>query len=177
LRDDIREGRLQTIDDDHLACFKPVNEIFPHLNVQDVFSILRRTTDHSTVDAFDLLSQVNCANRRIQVPDLRFNEKKWGSSRSKVRILHEQLSNRNPVIISVPLQMILGPNEAGNHALTVFGREFREGKCQFLVRNTWDLLCAYLEKKYEKDCNSRQGTFWLREEDLLTSLNRIYYLQ
>lgn len=177
LRDDIRQGRVQGTDYADFACFKPVNEIFPHLNVEDIFSILRKTSDDTAVDAFDLLSQINCANRRVELPDLRFDEKKWGTSKSKVRILHEQLSNGNPVIISVPLRLILGEDESGNHALTVFGRELRQGKCEFLVRNTWDLLCSILAEKYVKNCNSRNGTFWMSEEDLLTSLNRIYYLR
>ena len=61
------------------------------------------------------------------------------------------------------------PTNDGLHASTVVAREFRNGTCQYLIRNTYGSGCGM----YQFECE--RGNIWVPEDVVKASLNSIVY--
>jgi|GEM_PF-6518023 len=177
IRELITQGQVSPDFFEKMTSIKAVQAIFPHLQFTEIFDIIQRTTEHSPVEAFDLLTRSNCAQRRIEVPTFQFYDRTFGSVESKIQDLHKQISRQTPVIISAKINMLFQTSSNGNHALTIFGRDFLDGKCQFLIRNTWESQCSVLKSPLRNHCDNNDGSFWISEEDLALALNRLYYIR
>lgn len=176
LRHQFQEGRVQNYFEPNSMFFKSISTLFPHLEPRNLLSIFEASKEESSIVLFDRLAQANCGTRRISVPSFRVKKYGWGPAHWKLHKLDQHLSAGAPAIISIRINSILIFPYSGNHAMTVFGRELRDGKCQYMVRNTWEDQCAYLAKKYDKTCNNYDGTFWIDEETLREGLDRVYLI-
>lgn len=58
----------------------------------------------------------------------------------------------------------------GFHASTVIGRRWKNGRCEYNIRNSWGRTCSLY--KPEIECNQDDGSYWMKDEDFFNmSLN------
>lgn len=69
------------------------------------------------------------------------------------------------------------------HGSSIVGREFRDGQCWYMVRNSWGPSCdGYVTKiapkdpKPDIDCKNG-GEIWIREDQLLPNVYGITYIE
>lgn len=177
IRELMAQGQAYPVFFEKATYTKAIQTIFPHLQVLEIFDIIQRTSERAPIETFDLLTRSNCSHRRIEVPSFQFYDRTFGSIESKIQDLHRQISRQTPVIISAKMNMLFHTSSTGNHALTIFGRDFLDGKCQFLIRNTWELHCNALKSSFQNHCNNHDGSFWISEDALAPALNRLYYIR
>ena len=86
--------------------------------------------------------------------------------------LDELINQENPVAIVYHRDFVI-PNGGDNelHTSILVGREFRDGQCQYLVRNSF----GPTEGQYTRD--NERGHFWISEKEIHENVVEIGYLQ
>lgn len=64
---------------------------------------------------------------------------------------------------------------AGEHSVLVVGRKFENNENYFLIRNSWGESCDGYIQKIKRNCEN--GYFWISEDDLLSTLYSVVYLE
>ncbi|NUM88230.1 MAG: hypothetical protein HUU37_03410 [Bdellovibrionales bacterium] len=81
--------------------------------------------------------------------------------------LNAQLSRGNLVAITYKTKRFMtGSNQT--HVSSVMARRWKNGSCQYLVRNSWGKGCSNYADGVE--CDGEAGAFWANEADLKASL-------
>lgn len=101
-----------------------------------------------------------------------------------IKIINQNLWLNNPVGIGFYVRLIKPMNQIENsaegHAALIVGREFKDGVCQYKVRNSWGLGCVHSDgtAKYNTivSCEN-DGHFWVKEMDLKKELDSITYFK
>ncbi len=92
--------------------------------------------------------------------------------------LDRGLATGMPVGIVVHQRVLTGIEEKKPpHALTAVSREFRNGKCQYFLRNSYGKGCAYYGGKAAQNCDGAQGGFWIDEDDLESNFITVTYVR
>jgi len=60
------------------------------------------------------------------------------------------------------------------HVSLIVGKRVREGKCQFLVRNSWGNYCKY-DWECKKDRSGREQGLWMDADRLVPNIRGVYY--
>jgi hypothetical protein len=68
-----------------------------------------------------------------------------------------------------------GEDTHGDHSSIIAGRKMINGKCQYLIRNTWGQDCDLYYKKFQGRCE--QGNIWITKEELKESLYSVTYMK
>ena len=67
---------------------------------------------------------------------------------------------------------MINKNKCKPHASLIMGRRSRNGKCEFLLRNSWGKNCAYDDKF---DCE--EGNIWIEDKVLKKNLMNLVHLE
>ena len=62
----------------------------------------------------------------------------------------------------------------GFHSSIIIGRRWKNGRCEYNIRNSWGKSCASYKEGIE--CNREQGTFWVSDEQLFQASSNIRYI-
>ncbi len=83
--------------------------------------------------------------------------------------LNDVLNQGKPLSVSYSVGHITD-KVRGFHASTVIGRRWKNGRCEYNVKNTWGRVCSLYKANIE--CNQDDGSYWMKDEDFFDmSLN------
>jgi hypothetical protein len=75
-----------------------------------------------------------------------------------------------------PREIVYGGH--ANHALAVVGRRpGADGKCEYLIRNSWGKGCSFYLPQIAEKCDPAKGSFWLTSSQLDGNVDRIVHLK
>lgn len=153
-----------------------LEEIFPNqIDDKIVQSIVRDDLNL----ALEQLVSSNCSNSylplkikgvrdltrpHLQVKEKRRNENKL-AERDYLRAMEHYKDKINSVLTAgKPMGLTYNLKHVtktdGYHASTVMGRQWRNGRCEFKIRNSWGTSCEY----YNHDMDCTRGSFWVSDE-------------
>jgi hypothetical protein len=95
-----------------------------------------------------------------------------------------ELDKKNPVAITYKAEFLKQKNKrltriknyfkAPNHQSLLAGKRVRDGKCQFLLKNSWGNYCGY-RWECQKDKNGKEIGVWVGANALMMATSNIYY--
>lgn len=65
----------------------------------------------------------------------------------------------------------------GDHTSVLTGRRWRNGRCEFQVREAMGLGCKVHDKKVISDCDYLEGSFWLTDQKFFDIIDEIFYIE
>ena len=147
--------------------------------------------DDDTVNMFDVISIINCADARKIKVNAQFKIKNYSTnfnSNLAIRYINRELDlglkSAYPIGISYCSKLLGkgfdyktpqdGAVNCGNHASLVVGRRRNSitNRCEYLIRNSWGKSCYGYSKDWT--CEKERGTVWVDSEKLSEN---IYDLQ
>ena len=101
--------------------------------------------------------------------------------------IHRELNNERIIGVGFNSSLIemggsLDKDSIG-HAAVILGRQWKNGSCQVLMRNSWGTACDFQDEKgrkfsryskYVQECD--QGNLWLKEQDLEKAISSMTYI-
>lgn len=146
--------------------------MFPKLTTFQILSAF--TSTRSSREAFDLLVSFTCRPSPPKLPknfswivahsSSRINSKK---GKDLLPLIDSLVTLKQPVAIIYDLKPFMQVEDSEfKHVSIVVGREFRDGKCQYLVRNSFGPACGGYRPPYNDNRHCDRGHFWITEEDI-----------
>lgn len=93
--------------------------------------------------------------------------------------LNDVLSKKQPLNVSVHMEKFMNlkdypPGQHANHAMTIVGRRVnpKNGKCEYIVRNSWGPECS---RKYKVKCED--GNLFIPADELQNATYRSTYIE
>lgn len=177
LKDRVRSGISYEQFVQESDCAAVLKDYMPGLDARSLYKILKASAAEAVDTALYRLAQRACEGKRLRIPaQARF--KTMGKTLGKKRLFKEmdaQLSNGVPVGLSINSAAFNWDGHSGEHGVVVLAREFRNGSCKYLIRNSWGPGCNYYNEEAKKDCNAAEGSFWLSEQAIERHLRGIQY--
>jgi hypothetical protein len=121
-----------------------------------------------------------CADNAVTIPELRASVVRKPESQTGpgalefVRNLNRVLSNGSPVGLSYETAPILSSG-SGRHASSIVGRRWRNGVCEYEVRNSWGSSCQSYNASVT-ECNPEHGSFWIQDTTLFQAATYISFI-
>ena len=131
--------------------------------VEDIAKSLISQNLNLTMERF---SRIACKEAIKAIPKLKITtiDKPELDSLLGRRKFFEQLNNNlnkgKPIAVDYSLSKIIG--QPGVHAGLITARRWKNGVCEYKMRNTWGESCASYEKSIE--CIKSEGSFWVSHE-------------
>lgn len=153
--------------------------MFPQLSTVQILAAAEAAGGDTTA-YLNYLVHLSCGGRRLELQkDLMAMEEVPGKGNEAKLIpaIDRQLERGQIVGISYDVDFLYRdpanapPSNNGNHASTIVAREFRDGKCQYLIRNTYGPGCG----AYKFPCD--RGQVWIPEADLVKTISTIQYFK
>lgn len=170
---------LETEATEEVACqLVDFNLTIGGLKLQDIAPITKTLTQKSLNETLLKVAETKCKDNLIEVPKL--NVKTIYKPRTKLGVnryfshVNKALESGKPVYISYHSGDFTEPNGEA-HASVVTARRWKNGRCEYKVRNSWGKSCASYKK--DIDCNLAEGSFWISDEQFRNSIKSINYVQ
>lgn len=125
--------------------------------------------------------------RNIYLPTKRLPKlitHKWFGGKAK-RII-AQLDKKNPVGITYKADVLREENKflnrmknflgSVNHQSVIAGKRVRNGKCQFLLKNSWGNYCGYTWE-CQKDKTGKEMGVWVGANSLMMATSDVFYFE
>lgn len=164
-----------------LVC-EELSKILPTYGIKtnDYESISHSLLNQDINKTLDLMAEQNCGNNLIRIPrrfvrtiyppTLRRQYRSMGTL--FFTQINETINKGRPLSMSYDVKSVAGFK--GSHANIITARRWKNGRCEYKVRNSWGASCAYYNKGI--DCVREEGAFWLSDEKLLSIATKIQYL-
>jgi hypothetical protein len=91
--------------------------------------------------------------------------------------LDRRLDKEKPVVFGYRAKKFFVDEPEDVHASIIVGREFRDGVCKYLVRNSYGSGCGQYKEPYAEPTNCTRGHFWITEEDFQKSAEFIEFFE
>lgn len=147
------------------------------LAFQDVEAIVDSMMNQNLNQTLEVFAEKACKNRITDIPkiDLTWVDKNRHQPQDFLAKINQNINSGSPVQISYQPKFVSTLSGDGYHASMVIGRRWRNGRCEFNIRNSWGKLCATYKPGIE--CNRDEGTFWMSETDLMRASAGFYQVQ
>ncbi len=86
----------------------------------------------------------------------------------------EVLSAGKPLGISYDVSDIM--DSSGGHASVLTARRWKDGKCQFKIRNSWGKGCRSYDMNKIEECNYGEGSFWVDDKSFYNMVTDLDYI-
>lgn len=147
-----------------------VQRSLPNINVQ-AEDFMEKFITKNINDTLEGMLRNNCKEVAIPKKETKVIYKPffWGKDKYAKKV-NDLLNAGKPLGVSYNASHIA--DMSGYHASTVIGRRWKNGKCEYNIRNTWGRMCNY---KPSIECNQDDGSYWVKDEDFYKlSLNFTY---
>ncbi|MBC76332.1 MAG: hypothetical protein CME64_09980 [Halobacteriovoraceae bacterium] len=64
----------------------------------------------------------------------------------------------------------------GDHSSSITGRRWKNGRCEYKVRNSWGESCIEYNDSDITGCNREEGSFWVTDQKLYEMAQDIFYI-
>jgi hypothetical protein len=160
-----------------LTCKELSNLLDPYklmsVEVQDIAKTLTSQNLNITMEHF---SRAACKEAIKTIPNLKVVKIERPTDGPEIsnyfKRLNENLNKGKPIAIDYKLNQIVGQD--GLHAGIITGRRWKDGACQYKIRNTWGQSCGSYLKSIE--CIKSEGSFWISHEEMFKSSLSIHYI-
>ncbi|PIK15201.1 hypothetical protein [Halobacteriovorax sp. JY17] len=166
------------------------NDSFKNMNINEIYLILE--SDNINRAFSDLISQ-NCKKDLIKVEKYKvkslsrpnYSRRHRQSSSSAKRdftkklgrhfdTIGKVLSSGKPMGVSYNVNNIT--SSSGGHASVLVGRRWKNGKCQFKIRNSWGKSCGGYDRTKIEECNYEEGAYWVSDQKFYDMVSSIDYI-
>lgn len=150
---------------------------FPGLDMAELYDFLVAEAGQNVNSLVFKLAQQHCAGQRILPPkNLKLkkpNPESWFSA------IDSQLKRGNILGIEFYTRMLRGKQVGplAGHAVSVIGRDFIDGECRYLLRNSWVTGCMMYSEELKEYCDASNGTVWVSEKQMKPYLKSVAYLE
>lgn len=154
-----------------------ISQFFPALMIEDMKKVLSRYEGEARLIE---LAGASC-RQRIQVPSLKVRNVDVAKD-PQLKTLDEQLNKNNIVSLSQDMSFLFyGPDHkpkkrVSNHQVTVVGRRFKEGKCQYQLKGSSGRHKNYRYAEPYRSNNSG-GYVWVDRETLARFSDEMTYVE
>ncbi|WP_372655965.1 hypothetical protein [Halobacteriovorax sp.] len=171
---------------DSLISFRELNG----LSASELYSILEQNNMNT---ALSIILKKRCSENLIKLKDFEIDSlskprprvgKQGRKMSDRIRVkkgikryfgkIGDILSSGKPMGISYNVDNIM--DSSGGHASVLTGRRWKDGKCQFKIRNSWGRGCRSYDMDKIEECNYEEGSFWVDDKrfyDMVTDLDYI----
>ena len=181
-----RKKREEAVLEEKCEILRETKTAFPSLDLEIILGILIGAQNSN--DTIDWLQYYSCKNKRIPLPQnftIYDIEAENNAKHAILKNLDEQLDRGGIAIASYKLELLPLKNDSNtnekkknfgtpNHSSTIVGRRFKNGDCQYLIRNSWGTSCDYYQ---DANTNCDNGNVWVSEDALKTHINYILYFE
>ncbi len=156
---------------------KYIKSSIPGSTIGLVNEVIRKNNGNGLASLKELLTRV-CGENRVATSNIKLESVYSVSSQQYVNKIQEALeSSSMPSIVintSTFAKIEAVPGGHSLHAMVVAGKRMgANGKCEYMVRNSWGRSCSFYIPEVAKTCNENAGTFWLSEDQLTKTLNEV----
>lgn len=160
---------------------KSVTKFFPKISLANVYEILKKSNWEHINSSLYRMEQKACGNKKISLSKnmeiMQVTSGWFDKDNNMFSAIDQQLSRNNAVVASYDDSIITRGGDGGAHANVIIGRQVKDGKCMYLLKNTWGPGCAYYNKNIQKDCIANEGAFWIEKEILGKTLYGVTYIK
>lgn len=160
-------------------------------NIDDIYKLLEK---NNTNIALNEIVKEHCGDRMLDVPKHSVKElhtprfrktnsnDDWEMRRFRRRVnryfdkIEELLAQGKPLGVSYDVKHIMDDGESGGHASVVTARRWRNGRCEFKVRNSWGRGCSGYNSDKIADCDFSEGSFWVTDQKFYEMAWNITYI-
>lgn len=162
---------------EHVGAQNFYKTYFPGLDMAELYDLIVAEAGKDVNQMVFKLTQAHCAGQRVLPPkNLKMKQPPrdlWFAS------LDSQLKRGNILGIEFFTRMLRGKaaGPLAGHAASVVGREFIDGECRYLVRNSWASGCGAYSEELQAFCNEEDGTVWVSERLMDRYMKTVTYLE
>jgi hypothetical protein len=168
--EDFHKQKMDLVKDPAATCqvAQVANFLYPTLDMPSILAAMK--SGKTKVELFNWLTHLACSEKEKVPAGLKASGMYAGKDKGAKLLpkIDELMDRGEPSLITYnPNPFWIdenapadAPEDDSLHGSLLVGREFRDGKCQYLVRNTWGPSCS----GYQRPCE--RGHFWMTEEDI-----------
>jgi hypothetical protein len=182
---------FQTISNDFKARGKPsdycvrcsvsdsasiIKQALPHVSDAMIKDVLVKFQGDSLASTRELMFKLCQGHRRKVSPTVVTYTRSQLRGRNSSDILSNALLNDSMPSIGISAGVF--SSMAQDHEMIVVGQKpGRNGKCQYIIRNSWGRGCSYYNEPYASSCDASKGTFLMDEDTLRANLQDILIIK
>ena len=162
-----------------LVCKEVSNLLTPYeimsSEVEDIANSLVTQNLNITMERF---SRIACKEAVKTIPHLKIEKvekpkiESFFGKQKYFQQLNTNLDKGKPIAVDYQLDTITG--QKGVHAGLITGRRWKNGVCQYKIRNTWGESCGSYKKSIE--CVKSEGSFWVSHEIMYDASLNLHYI-
>lgn len=143
-------------------------------NIQSIVNSLAHQNLNETLEVFATRA---CKHRIQNIPQLSINwvDKNSHTPTQLLEKINQQLNQGSPIQLTYQPKYVTTSTGDSYHASMIIGRRWKNGRCEYNIRNSWGKLCAVYKPGI--DCNKEEGSFWMSEGTLISSSAGFYHIQ
>lgn len=155
---------------------KIIKPALPAVTTDMIKDVLIKNQGDSLESFRELLNKL-CEGKRVKVdPQVDFIYKSNLGSKKISTVLDEALDGGSMPSIGMNTSFFAKaevlPGGHGDHELMVVARRMgSNGKCEYLVRNSWGRSCSFYQEPIAAKCDPNKGSFWMDQDQLQTGVS------
>ncbi len=187
IKKDLPQGQV----DHEPICLDPSTQQFLpqdfRVNLEEIYSILEESNINK---AFAEIVSQHCHGRQVDIPNFNVKTLKRPKAHSKrirgyrataqtrikdyFKTINSTLESGKPLSLTYNIKHVT--KNKGLHESLIVARRWKNGRCQYKIRNSWGKGCSIYDTSKIVDCNFEEGAFWVTDQALYEMANRITYI-
>ncbi len=158
---------VKCADQEYERVIKPA---LPNVNEKMIQEVLIKNEGDSLASLRDLMKKL-CNGNRVKIkPNVKTYRRGGTGGKSFASIFNDALENNSLPAIGISAGVFTNfTNEP--HEMVIIGRKpGRNGKCQYIIRNSWGRGCGFYKEEFADTCDASKGTFVMDEDQLQASI-------
>jgi hypothetical protein len=156
-----------------------VQKIFPHASLEGIKDAITHSTYQK--EFFDQVSQTVC-QRPLKIDPSQLGiesmvlDKEKSNGWKMIDKINSLVGSGKPAAIDYNIRDMTGNPlipAPGDHASIVVGREFRNGECNFIVRNSWGVDGCPFNPSQSANCAGMKGNYYVPVSQLMPALQSV----
>jgi hypothetical protein len=153
-----------------------IKQALPHVSDAMIRDVLVKYQGDSLASTRELMFKLCEGNRRKVSPTVVTYTQSQLRSKNASEILKSALASDSMPSIGISAGVFSSMSQ--DHEMIVVGQKpGRNGKCQFIIRNSWGRGCGYYNEPYASSCDPSKGTFLMDEDTLRANLQDILIIK
>ncbi len=154
---------------------KVIKPTLPNATGDMIREVLIQNEGDSLKSIRALMDRLCEGKRKIAKPD---TDLIYTSGKNVSKILDEALDNESMPSIGMSTSFFATdesvPGGHGPHEMMIVARRpGADGKCEYLVRNSWGRSCAYYRPEIKNKCDPAKGSFWMNNDQLQSGVTDV----